>query len=345
MKRPSFEPPSCNDGPIRQLWLSAYILPTLNAAEELGLFPLLERAPLTVHQIAAKLSVTFRGAEAMVATLAAVDLLVSTQGKFHLTELSRNFLLPDRPFYWGHMLRFYTQVPITHEAMMKAMRADAPSVVNDGKVLTDGWGAADVPAEQAAVITRAMHSLSFSAATGLAKVIDLTGVKRVLDVAGGSGCCSIAMAQRHPQVRFTVADLAPVCTVANQYIGELGAGDQVDTTTLDMFRGDWPSGYDAVFFCHILHDWEGARRQHLLRRSFEALPPGGRLFIYEMLLSDSQDGPLTAALFSMCMVHVTLGKQFTADQLSSEIRDAGFRDVSVAHASAGYSLVSARKPL
>ena len=111
-----------------------------------------------------------------------------------------------------------------------------------------------------------------------------------------------------------------------------------------MFRGEWSSGYDAIFFCHLLHDWEGARRQHLLRRSFEALPPGGRLFVYEMLLSDAQGGPLTAALFSMCMVHVTLGKQFRAGQLSAEIGDAGFGDVSVEHMYAGYSLLSARKP-
>ncbi|HEU4407499.1 MAG TPA: methyltransferase [Polyangiaceae bacterium] len=344
MERPNVEPPTCSDAPIRQLWLSAYILPTLNAADELGLFPLLEQGPLALQEIAAKLSVTFRGAEAMVATLSAVGLLAPTQGKFQLTELSRNFLLPDKPFYWGHMLKFYTQIPITHEAMMKSLRQDEPSVVNDGKALTDGWGGADVPAEQAALITRAMHSLSFSAAVGLARAIDLRGVKRLLDVAGGSGCCSIAMAQRHPETRFTVADLAPVCAVANEYIARHGASGQVDTTTLDMFRGEWPSGYDAIFFCHILHDWEGARRQHLLRRSFEALPPGGRLFVYEMLLSDAQDGPLTAALFSMCMVHVTLGKQFTAGQLSAEIGDAGFRDVSVEHVYAGYSLLSARKP-
>ncbi|HEU4535888.1 MAG TPA: methyltransferase, partial [Polyangiaceae bacterium] len=123
-----------------------------------------------------------------------------------------------------------------------------------------------------------------------------------------------------------------------------GASGQVDTTTLDMFRGEWPTGYDAVFFCHILHDWEAPRRQHLLQRSYDALPPGGRLFVYEMLLSDAQDGPLTAALFSMCMVHVTLGKQFTAGQLSDEIRAAGFGDVTVEHVYAGYSLLSATKP-
>ncbi|WP_437518289.1 methyltransferase [Sorangium sp. So ce1099] len=97
-------------------------------------------------------------------------------------------------------------------------------------------------------------------------------------------------------------------------------------------------------FANILHDWDSARRQRLIQHSFEALPPGGRVLIYELLLSDGQDGPLTAALMSMNMVFLTPGKQLTAGELDELLRGCGFTDVAVTPAYAGYSLISARKP-
>ena len=338
------EPPTCDDRLIRELWLSAYLRPTVTVADELGVFPLLEQAPATVAELGARLSLPPRAAEAMMATLAAAGLLVSVQGRFHLTEVSRNFLLPAKPFYWGHMLRLFRDIPLSHERLLEALRKDEPSVLNDGNVVTDTWEAAELPPEQAVAITRAMHSHSMAIAVGLARQIDLSGTRRLLDVAGGSGCFCIALAQHHPEIRFTVADLPAVCRVTEQYVAEHDLRDRIDVMALDMFRGEWPSSHDAIFFANILHDWDRARRSQLLRRSFEALPPGGRILLCEMLLSDGQDGPLTAALFSVNMVYLTLGKQFTAGELDALLRECGFVDVSVTPVVAGYSLISASKP-
>ncbi|HZI12472.1 MAG TPA: methyltransferase [Myxococcus sp.] len=110
-----------------------------------------------------------------------------------------------------------------------------------------------------------------------------------------------------------------------------------------MFHQPFPPDYDAHFFASILHDWDRPRRAHLLRRCHEALPPGGRIFLYELLLSDAQDGPLTAGLFSFNMTFLTAGKQFTAHELAAELQEGGFEDVSVTPSFAGYSLLSARK--
>jgi 3-hydroxy-5-methyl-1-naphthoate 3-O-methyltransferase len=80
-----------------------------------------------------------------------------------------------------------------------------------------------------------MHGLSFAAAVALAKNADFSGVRRLLDVAGGSGGFSIALAQGNPQLRCTVAELPVVCQVTQRYIAEYGADDRVDTLRLNMF--------------------------------------------------------------------------------------------------------------
>jgi acetylserotonin N-methyltransferase len=104
----------------------------------------------------------------------------------------------------------------------------------------------------------------------------------------------------------------------------------------------WPTGYDAVLLTNVLHDWDPDRRRQLATSAFNALPAGGRLFIHEMLLNDSQDGPLPAALFSVMMLG-TRGKQLSFAELDDLAREAGFAEVEVKHTYGYYSLVTATK--
>jgi hypothetical protein len=110
-----------------------------------------------------------------------------------------------------------------------------------------------------------------------------------------------------------------------------------------MFHDHWPEGYDAIFFSNVLHDWDATRRDELARRSFAALPPGGRIYLHEMLLNDDRDGPLTPALFSLLMLG-TRGKQFSSVELGDLLTKAGFADITVSHSYAYYSLVTGTKP-
>jgi O-methyltransferase domain len=111
-----------------------------------------------------------------------------------------------------------------------------------------------------------------------------------------------------------------------------------------MFADPWPQGYDAVFFSNILHDWDEARRMSLARKSFRILPPGGRLYLHEMLLAETRDGPLPAALFSLAMLIANYGKQLSLTELEGLLEGAGFVDVGATPTYGYYSLVSARKP-
>jgi cyclopropane fatty-acyl-phospholipid synthase-like methyltransferase len=189
-----------------------------------------------------------------------------------------------------------------------------------------------------------MHSHSFTAAMAVVRRGNFEGVKRLLDAAGGSGSFCIAFALRHPETRFTILELPPVAELAKQYVARYGLQDQIDVYAADMLRDPWPSGYDAVFFSDIFHDWERESCIYLARRSFEILPPGGRIYIHEMLLEDTKDGPLTTASYAIAMLVTTKGKQFTAGELVDLLTECGFVDVTVIPTYSYYSLVSARKP-
>ena len=95
------------------------------------------------------------------------------------------------------------------------------------------WKEGELTPEQADM--RSIHGRSFPAAVGMARNGDFSNVRRLLDVAGGSGGFSIALAQRYPNIRCTVADLAVVCQQTKDFIAKYGVESQVDTTPLNMF--------------------------------------------------------------------------------------------------------------
>jgi hypothetical protein len=83
----------------------------------------------------------------------------------------------------------------------------------------------------------------------------------------------------------------------------------------------------------------------LVRKSFDALPAGGRIGLHEMLIDDDGCGPLPAVAFSLLMLLGTRGRQFSVPELGGFLTAAGFRDIEAFTTGGGYySLVVARKP-
>jgi len=132
--------------------------------------------------------------------------------------------------------------------------------------ITRRWERGEMTRADAQGGNRRMHSHSFPTALGLAQAVDFAAVRRLLDVAGGSGCYSIALALRNPDLRCTVADLPFIAEDAQTYIQRYGCQDRVDTSGFNMFDDPWPRGYDAIFFSNIFHDWDARRRDDLSAR-------------------------------------------------------------------------------
>jgi hypothetical protein len=319
----------------------------LCAADDLGLFALLHEKPATAERVARSLSISPRAAEALLGLMTSLGFLAEYQGEFGLTEVSRNYLLPHSPYYRGPSFLELRNNPPTFERIREGLMRDDPvggKIGDQDTSAAELWEPGKIDPEIAKLITRAMRSESLPSAMGLALRGDFAGVERLLDVGGGSGCFCIALALRYPKMRFTIFDLPPVCEIANQYVAEYGLGDRVDTLASNMLQDPWPSGYDAVLFSNVFHDWDRDLCLLLGRQSFDVLPHGGRIYVHEILLDDSKTGPLTAISFSVPLLLMTKGKQYSAAELEGLLRECGFEDVSVAHTYGYYSLVSARKP-
>ena len=337
----SWELPTVDDTSVWDTWLSAYRMPSLAVADKLGLFELLDAEPASAEEVAQRTGIGAEPLKALLPMLSALGFLVPRKGRYQPTAQARLYLLHDSPYYWGHAFpvsRTSTTVEVLLERFATSKGAtEAPRT-------SDSWESGQVSGEMALNIARIMHSHSLPAALGAARLKEFDGTTRLLDVGGGSGVFSIALAQRFPEMHCTIMELPAMCERAREYIASQGVAGRVDTCTVDMFREVWPKGYDAIFMSNIFHDWSPAINAQLSASAFAALPSGGRIFLHEILINDEGSGPLAAASFSMLMLVGTKGRQYSFAEHARFLESAGFVDARAVNSYGYYSLVSARKP-
>lgn len=315
-------------------------LPSLIAAIEFGIFALLEREGLSKDQIFQSAKLGKRGGDALLCVLCATGYLKKFQQKYYLSDASRHFLLESSQNNW---LPFLTQDSEGVKKMIDALRKDYDDCKKPS-VSMESWISGQISLEDGRRISAFMHSHSLSAAIALAEIVEFTkfGVNRILDVGGGSGCFSIAISKKQPQVHCTVLELADVHKVAQEYINSAGV-DNVDAVAGNMFSIPFPTGYNGVFYSNILHDWNDEKCKIILKKSFDCLSKGGYIFIHEALLNEDESGPLFNCFFSMHMFLNTEGAQFTMTKLQVMLEEAGFSNVGIIPTHKMYSVVYARK--
>ncbi len=333
-------PPPCSDSPIWNAWLGAFHAPTLAIADELGVFEALRDRAATAAELATTLAIEVRATETIAGLMASLGFLTQADGRYVLTDVARTYLLTDSPYYWGGLLRRIRDNPLDCRKLVDGLRRGRAAAEAR---LTGMWQAPKPPPEALVAFTHAMHAHSFALAMRTLPAFEIGPTSRLLDVAGGSGSYSIAAALHQPQLHCTLLDLPVVCDVAAEYALRHGVGDRVATVAADMFEEPWPTGHDCILLSDIFHDWDDAACARLAAKAYEALPPGGRVLLHEMLLSDDKSGPPAAIAYSMIMVFVTQGRQRSAREIREILTGAGFVDPTVTMTSGGYAIIAARK--
>jgi predicted O-methyltransferase YrrM len=343
-------PPTNDDSAIWDIWLSQFRLPVLNVHVELGTFKALSDTSLATEELASRLGVDVRALTMNLAALCSMGLVEKRLGKWRATHLARTWLHPDGEGFWGH---FTTQIDFNvtlRGRLLETLRTGKrPDDVGEGSGdITSRpaeWERGTMTQEAAADIAKFMHAHSQAPALGAAAQSVFGELKSLVDVGCGSGVYGIEIARAHKNLKVVLLDLKEMATEAQKYIARAGMGSQVSTAGVNMFTETWPRGHDGHFFSNVFHDWSDETCRLLARKSFEALPSGGRIFLNEILMDDDYTGPFPAAAFSLLMLVGTLGKQYTLAEFRDILGSAGFVDVQAARTGGGYySLVIGRKP-
>jgi hypothetical protein len=337
----SYQLPVVDDTLVWDAWLALYKVPAISVALELDIFESLDAHADTPAGLAARRGFNERGLRALLPMLMQLGFLSCHEGLYQPSEAGSQYMLKGSPFYWGGVFKRLGGTILPHKLLLETINNERANAAKNRPA--DGWESGHVDMEMAKTVTAFMHSHSLPAAVGMTRTCDFSGVRKVLDIGGGSGCFSIALALSKADIYCTIMELPTICELAHEYIDKAGVSAQVDTMVVDMFRQTWPQGFDTHFFSNVFHDWSMDTCLELAKKSYAALPEGGNIMLHEMLLDDGGTGPAPAVAFSLLMAMGTMGQQFTLAELREILEKAGFRDIRCQHSYGYYSLVSARK--
>jgi (2Fe-2S) ferredoxin/SAM-dependent methyltransferase len=162
----------------------------------------------------------------------------------------------------------------------------------------------------------------------LVKALGSEGVRRVLDLGGGSGAYSIAFAKAGAEVRCEILDVPEVVPLTGEYVNRAGVAEQVKLRPGDMLTDEFGSGYDLIMLNAICHMFSEEQNRELFRRARKALAPKGRLAVQDFILDADKTSPQFAALFSLNMlVGTDAGASYSEPEYTDWMNAAGFDEV------------------
>ena len=258
------------------------------------------------------------------------------------SPLAEDYLLPESPTYFGGFMEaaMIQQDLLTSYPTVKKAVLENQAQVYGGKEVFDSH---QQELELARRFTMMMHGHSMACALAWPEKLDLSKNRLMIDVAGGSGAHAIGAALRWPDLRIQIFEMPTVCEVAQEVIGSYGLQDRITTQAGDLWDDPLPRG-DLHFYGDIFHDWREDKCRQLAAKSFDALEPGGRVLIHEVLYNDDKTGPFAAAASSVTMLLWTEGVQRSLREHADILEGAGFIGVTATPTFGDWSVVSGVKP-
>jgi 2-polyprenyl-3-methyl-5-hydroxy-6-metoxy-1,4-benzoquinol methylase len=304
-------------------------------ALELNLFTALGEGA-SAPETAGTLSVDARALELLLNALAALGLLRKTNDIFRNSPVAARFFAetsPDsaRPALL-HIANLWTRWSNLTECVRVGTAVQHEEIPQRGEDWTHSFIAA-------------MHRNAVERAPVVVRAVGAENIARMLDVGGGSGAYSIAFAQANPKLRADILDLATVAPIAQGHIDRAGVAGRVHVRTGDL-RSDWlGEDYDLVFISAICHMLSEEENRDLLRRSREALAPGGSIAIQDFILEPDKTAPKFGALFALNMlVGTRAGSSYSGPEYMEWLSEAGFREIRHVRMPGPVSLMLARRP-
>lgn len=170
---------------------------------------------------------------------------------------------------------------------------------------------------------------AMGAHAALRKVAAFGKLSHILDVGGGDGTHAMTLARAFPNLRITIFDSPAICAVAEKKIGAACLSARIDTHAGDLFSDPFPSGLDGVFLSELTPIWSPERNKGLFSKAYQVLSKGGALVILSVMLNDTEDGPLGAALFSPYFLTLASGEgmAYPARDYHEWLQETGYADI------------------
>jgi hypothetical protein len=310
----------------------------LLSAVELGIFTTLAEGPLSLETLRKRVGIHERGARDFFDALVALGMLERKENRCYANAPETDLYLDRRkPTYIGGELEHFNAYVYPHWSLLTpALQTGEPQ---SGTRATGHYSALYADQGALEILVKGMTGGTLSVAKAIAAKFPWQDYKTLIDVGTAQGCLPVQIAHAHPHITGGGFDLPPVRRHFESYVQAHGLSDRLRFHPGDFFQ-DAPPAADVIVLGRVLHNWDLAAKRMLLKKTYEALPVGGALIVYERLIDDERRVNAPALLASVNMLIMTAGGfDFTSADCVAWMRETGFRDMRVEPLTSELSMV------
>jgi len=301
---------------------------------ELGIFSTIEESGSSNHQIATTLQLDEHASERLLNALTSLGFLTKQNGLYFNTPESFTFLSTKSPDYLGGLMHT-NHLWNTWSNLTKVVKTGTSAHSTDINERGEEWLFSFISA---------MHDRAKKQAPLQLDKVDLSQVKSLLDIGGGSGAYSMEFIRKKFGIEATVFDLPNVVHITQHFIDQEGFSGKIKTVTGDYIQDDLPTGFDLVFLSAVIHSNSMGVNRDLIKKCYHSLNKNGRILIQDWIMNNDRTQPTSGAIFAINMlVGTESGDCFTELEVTNMLLAAGFSNITRIESETGLSQMTAQK--
>ncbi len=312
----------------------------LRAAIKLDLFTAIAQEAREIPQIAQEIGLSCQRAQTLADVCSALGLLDIKDGLYYNASDVERHLVKGERGYLGPWLTTGEEAFNLWSDIAPILKGDKPPVAKG--IYEQAWK--DV--EGARRMNRDTYNIGIGGGYRLARSFDFSPYSLLLDLGGGSGAYSIAIASTYPKMKAIVMDYPTICISADELIAEAGLSERITTHPGDLLTVDFPLGADVMLMSSNMPNFSTSGLATVYRKAFEAMAKGGTILILGEAMYDDRSGPLEPACFHLEDTLVGgWGETRTISEVCQLLEEAGFTDCEVSEFAPGLlTRFTAHKP-
>lgn len=319
---------------IVQVGLGFWASKTLLSAIKLKLFSRLSSGPMSAKQIKEALDLNPEGLYVLdyLDALYAMGFLNRTglyqEALYSNTVDTETFLVENKPSYLGDFFVMANDREYLFWANLETgLKTGKPQneIKETGK---ESFEAIYADTDRAKQFTDGMSGMQKGAFMQFVEQFDFSQHKVLLDVGGSAGIFSALVAQKHPHMKCITMDKPAIEPFVVQTLQSMNVSDQVEILSGNFFQDELPKA-DIVSMNNIINSFNLEVKKQLIKKSYDALPAGGKLIMIEMFLDENREKNALALLMSLNMlIESDGGYTYTHREFEQWAKEAGFKEVT-----------------
>lgn len=176
------------------------------------------------------------------------------------------------------------------------------------------------------IFITAMDDLTKFYKDRIIKEIDLSNVKKILDIGSGPATYIREILKREKNIKATILDLPIAAKVGRDFVKKEHLLERVNFIEGDLREVNFGKGYDCVFIFQVLHALDDDTRKLALKKAYDSLKDNGKIYIHEFYLNNSKTAPKDNVIFRLNMlIHAPGGDNLSIKELRCLLQTAGFQ--------------------